>query len=67
MNVVKVSSKYQVVIPLPIRRALGIYPGEKLYVLQYENRIEYIPEKNIKSMRGFLKGLDASRRNNSVG
>ena len=58
MEAVKVSPKYQIVIPLSIREALGIYPGEKVHVLQYKNRIEYIPEKNIKSMRGFLKGID---------
>jgi AbrB family looped-hinge helix DNA binding protein len=58
MEAVKVSPKYQVVIPLSIRETLEIYPGEKVLVLQYRNRIEYIPEKNIKSMRGFLKGID---------
>jgi AbrB family looped-hinge helix DNA binding protein len=58
MEVVKVSPKYQVVIPLPIRRSLGIKPGVKVNVLQYENRIEYIPVKEMKKMRGFLKGID---------
>lgn len=58
MEVVKVSPKYQVVIPLSIRRSLGIKPGIKVHVLQYENRIEYIPVKEMKKMRGFLKGID---------
>ena len=58
MEVVKVSPKYQVVIPLSIRRALGIKPGIKVHALQYENRIEYIPAKEMKKMRGFLKGID---------
>ena len=57
---VKVSPKYQVVIPHSIRKALGIKPGEKVHVLQYENRIEYIPVKPIRKMRGFLKGIDTS-------
>jgi AbrB family looped-hinge helix DNA binding protein len=60
METVKVSPKYQVVIPHSIRKALGIKPGEKVHVLQYENRIEYIPVKSIKRMRGFLKGIDTS-------
>ncbi len=60
MKAVKVSPKYQVVIPLSVREALGLYPGEKLHVLQYKDRIEYIPDKNIKSMRGFLKGIDTT-------
>lgn len=58
METVKVSPKYQVVIPFSIRRSLGIKPGVKVYVLQYENRIEYIPAKEMKKMRGFLKGID---------
>lgn len=60
MQSVKVSPKYQVVIPRMVREALKIYPGEKIHVLQYENRIEFIPEKSIKSMRGFLKGIDTT-------
>ncbi len=58
MEVVKVSPKYQVVIPREIRKSLGIRPGTKVHVLQYENRIEYIPVMNMKEMRGFLKGID---------
>jgi len=64
METVKVSPKYQVVIPLSIRETLEIYPGEKVHVLQYKNRIEYIPEKSIKSMRGFLKGIDTTVKRN---
>ncbi|MBC8388596.1 MAG: AbrB/MazE/SpoVT family DNA-binding domain-containing protein [Actinobacteria bacterium] len=64
METVKVSPKYQVVIPLSIRETLKIYPGEKVHVLQYKNRIEYIPEKSIKSMRGFLKGIDTTVKRN---
>ena len=62
MATVKVSPKFQVVIPLEIRKALGIKPGEKVHVLQYDNRIEYIPVKNIKKMRGFLKGISTTIR-----
>lgn len=58
MEVVKVSPKYQVVIPREIRKSLGIRPGTKVHVLQYKNRIEYIPVMNMKEMRGFLKGID---------
>ncbi len=58
MEIVKVSPKYQVVVPMEIRKSLGIKAGTKVHVLQYENRIEYIPVKEIKAMRGFLKGID---------
>ena len=60
MKTVKVSQKYHLVIPRSIRESLNISPGEKVHVLQYENRIEYIPEKKMKLMRGFLKGIDTT-------
>jgi len=60
METVKVSPKFQVVIPLPIRKSMGIKPGINVHVLQYENRIEYIPVKKMKKMRGFLKGIDTA-------
>jgi AbrB family looped-hinge helix DNA binding protein len=58
MTVVKVSPKYQVVIPRKIRESLGIEPGQKVQALQYMDRIEFIPVKPAKTMRGFLKGID---------
>lgn len=60
MDAVRVSPKYQVVIPLSVRESLNLRPGEKVHVLPYENRIEIIPERDIAKMRGFLKGIDTS-------
>ena len=60
MNIVTVSPKYQVVIPRVVRESLKIRPGQKVQVLQYENRIELIPLKAMEEMRGFLKGLDTT-------
>ncbi len=60
MKTVTVSPKFQVVIPRNIRELLHIKPGEKIQVLQYENRIELIPVKSIKEMRGFLRGIDTT-------
>lgn len=53
-----ISSKYQVVIPRELRASLNIKPGEKVEFLQYENRIEMIPVRHIRKMRGYLKGID---------
>ena len=58
MPTVTVSPKYQVVIPKDIRESMGIYSGQKIRVLTYQNRIELIPVKPMKKMRGFLKGID---------
>lgn len=60
MEVVTVSPKYQVVIPLSVRRSLGLKPGQKVQVVLYDNRIELIPIVPVKKMRGFLKGIDTS-------
>ena len=58
MNAVTVSPKYQVVIPKEIREALGIVSGQKIQMIAYQNRIELIPMKPMREMRGFLKGID---------
>jgi len=60
MTTVKVSPKYQVVIPKLIRKALSIKPGDEVQVIPFEDRIELIPVKKITEMRGFLKGIDTT-------
>lgn len=57
MDTVTVSPKFQVVIPKPIREKLGLSPGQKVQAIVYGNRIELIPVRSIKEMRGFLKGI----------
>ena len=58
MTAVTVSPKYQVVIPREVRKRLGLLPGQKIQVLVYGDRIELIPVRSVKQMRGFLKGID---------
>lgn len=60
MATVTVSTKFQVVIPRKVRESLGIRPGQKIQVLQYGNRLEFIPLKSIKELRGSLKGIDTN-------
>ncbi|MHB1287453.1 MAG: AbrB/MazE/SpoVT family DNA-binding domain-containing protein [Leptospirales bacterium] len=60
MTTVTVSPKYQVVIPLMVRKALDIRPGQKIQVLSYNGRIEFIPLRKAREMRGFLKGIDTT-------
>jgi len=59
---VTVSSKLQIVIPREVRAAMDIQPGTRVQVLQYENRIELIPIREPKSLRGFIKGIDTEVR-----
>ena len=58
MQTVKVSPKYQVVIPRTVRESLRVRPGQRMQVVEYKGRIELIPERDIRQMRGFLKGID---------
>jgi AbrB family looped-hinge helix DNA binding protein len=58
--IVTVSPKFQVVIPREIREALQLEPGQKVQVLQYQNRVEFIPVQPMRKMRGTLKGIDTT-------
>ena len=60
METVTVSPKFQVVIPKEMRESLKLAPGQKVQALLYENRIELIPVRPIKKMRGFLKGIETT-------
>lgn len=60
MHAVKVSPKYQVVIPRPVRDSLRIRPGQRLQMVEYEGRIEMVLERDIRELRGFLRGIDTS-------
>jgi AbrB family looped-hinge helix DNA binding protein len=62
MSAVTVSPKYQVVIPKEIRESLKIQPGQKVQVIAYGSRIELVPVRALKRMRGFLKGIETRVR-----
>ena len=51
-------AKYQVVIPKNVRKSLKLQPGQKIQVIEYAGRIELIPERDIKELRGFIKGIN---------
>ena len=60
MSAVKLSPKYQVVIPRDVRENLNLIPGQMMQVIAYGNRIELMPSRDIREMRGFLKGIDTT-------
>ncbi len=60
MSTVKISSKYQVVIPKEIRESNALKPGMSLQILTYNDRIELIPVGDIKKLRGIAKGIDTT-------
>lgn len=58
MTTVRVSEKYQIVIPKEVRQSLGIKPDQKIEAIVYDGRAEFVPVREAKTMRGFLRGID---------
>ena len=57
MTQVTVSSKYQIVIPLDVRKKLKVRKGQKMLVVVRNDIIELVPDRDISELRGFLKGM----------
>ena len=60
MDTVTISPKFQVVIPKSIRERLKLIPGQKVQAIAYGERIEFIPIRPARELRGILRGLDTS-------
>jgi len=58
METVTISPKFQVVIPKEIRERLKLKPGQKVKAILFDDRIELVPVRPLRAMRGFLKGID---------
>lgn len=60
MPTVRVSPKFQVVIPREIREQIALKPGQQVEVLLHDGRIELIPIRPMREMRGFVRGIDTT-------
>ncbi|MFC2085651.1 AbrB/MazE/SpoVT family DNA-binding domain-containing protein [Bacteroidota bacterium] len=60
MATVKLSSKYQVVIPREIRELVKLSPGIDIEVQAQEGNIVLVPIRPMEEMRGFLRGIDTT-------
>lgn len=60
MTTVTVSTKYQVVIPEDVRKSMGVRPGEKFQVVSYDGRVQLIPLRKMRDMKGALRGMDTT-------
>lgn len=56
METVTISPKFQIVIPLAIRKALGLKPGQKLGAIVLEGNIVFVPVRPVSEFLGILKG-----------
>jgi len=39
---------------------MGLYPGQKMHMMQYGDRVELMPVRLLAQSRGFLPGIDSS-------
>ena len=58
MAKVKLSSKFQIVIPSEIREKMNLKAGEEIVMIEKAGVIHLVPQKPIRQMRGFVKGGD---------
>ena len=60
METVTISPKFQVVIPKEIRTKLKLRAGQKVHAMVYQNRIELVPVRPVRQLKGFLRGIDTT-------
>lgn len=60
METVTISPKFQVVIPQKIRESMGLRSGEKAHVIPFRNRIEIVPVRDVRKLRGYLRGINTT-------
>ena len=57
METVKVSPKFQVVIPKKVREELQLKPGQELNVYIMDGTIRFSKPRPITELRGIVKGM----------
>ncbi|MBS4030074.1 MAG: AbrB/MazE/SpoVT family DNA-binding domain-containing protein [Clostridiales bacterium] len=61
MSEVKISSKFQIVIPKGVRQQLNLKAGQKMQLITKGKLITLVPIYPFGTMRGTLKGMDISK------
>jgi AbrB family looped-hinge helix DNA binding protein len=59
MNIVTISSKYQVVIPRSIREQFNLKPGQKILFIPYQKTLRVVIVPPMEQAEGIFEGLDA--------
>jgi AbrB family looped-hinge helix DNA binding protein len=57
MNTVTVSPKFQVVIPLEVRRRMKLEPGTQLMVVEFNGGLRLMPLQPPAVLRGIARGV----------
>ena len=58
MNTVTISSKFQVVIPRPIREQFNLKPGQKISLIPYKGTLRVVIVPPIEEAEGMFKGIE---------
>jgi len=58
METVRVSRKYQVVIPEKLRQEANIKPGDKMVAIAKHGILQYVPVRPLSRTKGMMSGLD---------
>ena len=58
METVKVSKKYQVVIPEKLREEAGIHAGDRMMAILKNGILLYVPVRPLRESKGMIRGLD---------
>jgi AbrB family looped-hinge helix DNA binding protein len=58
MNTVTISSKYQIVIPRPIRERFNLKPGQKIMFIPYMDTLRVVVVPTIEDAEGIFDGID---------
>ena len=57
LEMTTLSPKFMVEIPREIRKQMNVKPGQAFWILYEKGAIKLIPKKDIKELRGLLKGM----------
>ncbi len=60
MTTVTLSNNFEINIPQEIREALQLDAGIKLRAIVFGGRLELIPVRQMKEMRGYLRGMNTN-------
>ncbi len=60
METVRVSKKYQVVIPEKLRHQAKIKPGDRMVAIAKHGILQYVPVRSLQETKGMIKGLDSA-------
>jgi AbrB family looped-hinge helix DNA binding protein len=60
METVKVSSKFQIVIPRDVRERLDLKPGDEFKVVNIGGTVKLIPVRSANEMRGRFADIDTN-------